>query len=109
MTMLETLPNWFWILYYGLSLFIFTVGVVMISKKEFVLESISSLAILALSLIAVFFISFNREEGFNELEWFIKLFTEQNIATILLGVGFLYQCHYMYMVFQRIFKKRSSI
>ena len=87
---METLPNWFWTLYYLVLLI--TVGAAIFYVVHRRLKGLSILAIVFALTIPVISIinSIGRTEGMDEFEYLVSQFQQGAIWTVFVIIGYLY-------------------
>ncbi|SES18716.1 hypothetical protein SAMN04487944_12274 [Gracilibacillus ureilyticus] len=86
----ETLPNWFWAIYYLFLLTTFVSAIISITKKKRIYRSI--LAILFAVIIPVVSVinSVDRAENMNEFEHLVSQFQNGAIWSVFTIIGYLF-------------------
>jgi len=87
----ETLPSWFWIIYYLFLLSTLRSAISCLVKKK-VLRIVSSFTIIfvcTIPLISLIY-SIERQEGLNEFEYFIDQLQQGEVWTIYSILGYIY-------------------
>ncbi|ERM15767.1 hypothetical protein [Brevibacillus laterosporus] len=88
---METLPNWFWIIYYLFLLATLKTALFSLVKKQ-VLRIVSSFTIIFVCTIPFIGLihSIERQDGLNEFEYFRGQLQQGEIWTIYSIVGYVY-------------------
>lgn len=85
----ETLPVWFWIIYYLFLLMTIGTAIFSMIKKKHIKLSILTI-FLTITTHSIFFLnSFSRTEGMNEFEFLFNQILHGNILSILVTVGYI--------------------
>ncbi|MGM8216608.1 hypothetical protein ACLIA0_13700 [Bacillaceae bacterium W0354] len=88
--MWETLPNWFWGIYYSFFLITLVMAIFNIVKKRLINISIITVVLSFVIPIASFFYSIGRIKGLNELEYLIHNLQQGELWSIFITVLYLY-------------------
>ncbi|MCR8966140.1 hypothetical protein O0550_23640 [Brevibacillus halotolerans] len=88
---METLPNWFWIIYYLFLLATLKTALSSLVKKQ-VLRIVSSFTIIFVCTIPFIGLihSIERQDGLNEFEYFRGQLQQEEMWTIYSIVGYVY-------------------
>ncbi|WLR42757.1 hypothetical protein LC087_00465 [Bacillus carboniphilus] len=95
--MWETLPKWFWVIYYlflltTLGTAFFTLGIRKIKSLSFILSGLSVIAILFTLIIPIISLiaSIGRKEGMNEFEHLVSQLQQGAAWSIFVTIGYLF-------------------
>jgi hypothetical protein len=86
----ETLPNWFWGIYYLFFLITLGVAIHSISKNKLISISIITICVSISVPIVCLINSIGRAYGLNEFEHFITQIKQGSIWSIFVTIGFIY-------------------
>ncbi len=86
----ETLPRWFWIIYFLFLLITLGVAVYsLLKRKLFVMSSFTIMFVITIPVIS-FINSIERHDGLNELDYFIEQLQQGETWTIYSSIGYIY-------------------
>jgi hypothetical protein len=101
----ETLPNWFWLVYYLSLLLTIGTGIFSIILKKNVWMSIIAVVVTASIPIVGFVNGMEREEGQNELDQLILNLQQGSIWAIYIVLGYIFLLVWWFFFFSN--KKKS--
>lgn len=87
---METMPNWFWIVYYSLLLITLGAAIFSVVRKKMINLSMPTIVFTVMIPIITLINSMGRTEGMNELEYFFSQLQEGVIWSILIAALYLY-------------------
>ncbi len=87
---LETLPNWFWAIYYIILISTLAAGIFSIIRKKIRALSVLTIVFTLTVPIISFLNSIGRGEGMNEFEHFISQLQQGTIWSIYTTIGYIF-------------------
>ncbi|WP_077212160.1 hypothetical protein [Bacillus dakarensis] len=103
----ETLPSWFWAMYYLFLLVTLGLAIVNTIKKKFYRLSVMAIMLCIMVPVVSMMNSVDRAKGMNEMDHLAAQLQQGSIWSIFAAAGFTYLCGYwVYFIMKRKVKAK---